>query len=114
MCADYRQLVFENITQGMKLIIDAMDEWEMSVLSSNRVKSQSRSLFPLGLLPRGLIVTGSRSQKFIALVDDAPEIRQDQSFPLEYREPLELLWRDPGVQLAYSRGNEYALPESLP
>jgi hypothetical protein len=58
--------------------------------------------------------TGSRSQKFIALVDDAPEIRQGQSFPLEYREPLELLWRDPGVQLAYSRGNEYALPESLP
>ncbi|KAJ9102879.1 hypothetical protein QFC19_004607 [Naganishia cerealis] len=34
----YRQLVFDNIVQGMKLIIDAMDEWEMSVLSSNRVR----------------------------------------------------------------------------
>jgi hypothetical protein len=39
---DYRQLVFDNIVQGMKLIIDAMDEWEMTVDPSNRVNS-----FPL-------------------------------------------------------------------
>jgi len=35
---DYRQLVFSNVVNGMKLIIDAMDEWEMSVESHNRVR----------------------------------------------------------------------------
>ncbi|KAJ9092471.1 hypothetical protein QFC20_007358 [Naganishia adeliensis] len=84
----YRQLVFDNIVQGMKLIIDAMDEWEMTVDPSNR--------------------------RYITLVDNAPDIKDGQTFPLEYREPLERLWRDRGVQLACSRGNEYALPENLP
>ena len=38
MISDYRQLVFSNVVNGMKLIIDAMDEWEMSVESHNRVR----------------------------------------------------------------------------
>lgn len=33
----YRQLVFVNVVQGMKLIIDAMDSWEMSASPENRV-----------------------------------------------------------------------------
>ncbi|GHJ90044.1 hypothetical protein NliqN6_6446 [Naganishia liquefaciens] len=85
---DYRQLVFDNIVNGMKLIIDAMDEWEISVEPSNR--------------------------KFIALVDNPPDIQEGQVFPAEYREPLERLWKDRGVQHACARGNEYALPENLP
>jgi hypothetical protein len=43
---DYRQLVFSNVVNGMKLIIDAMDEWEMSVESHNRV-SLNTSFFIL-------------------------------------------------------------------
>jgi hypothetical protein len=40
---DYRQLVFSNVVNGMKLIIDAMDEWEMSVESHNRVSLNTSS-----------------------------------------------------------------------
>lgn len=36
----YRQLVFVNVVQGMKLIIDAMDSWEMSASVENRVRSR--------------------------------------------------------------------------
>jgi guanine nucleotide-binding protein subunit alpha len=104
---DYRQLVFDNIVQGMKLIIDAMDEWEISVESSNRVRPASSS-------SRMFLTIRIALQKFIALVDDAPEIQDGQVFPFEYREPLERLWRDRGVQHACQRGNEYALPENLP
>jgi hypothetical protein len=43
---DYRQLVFSNVVNGMKLIIDAMDEWEMSVESHNRVRAQISSYQP--------------------------------------------------------------------
>ncbi|KAG7553586.1 hypothetical protein FFLO_03018 [Filobasidium floriforme] len=84
----YRQLVFSNVVNGMKLIIDAMDEWEMSVESHNR--------------------------KYIALVDNPPDIKDGETFPMQYREPLESLWKDRGVQEAFARGNESALPENLP
>jgi hypothetical protein len=56
----------------------------------------------------------SRLQKHITLIDNAPDIKDGESFPLKYREPLEALWNDPGVQQAYARGNESALPENLP
>lgn len=84
----YRQLVFLNIVQGMKLIVDTMDECQLQVNSTNR--------------------------KYIALVDALPDIHQGQPFPIQYREPLEQLWMDQGVQSCYERGNESALPENLP
>lgn len=38
MWADYRQLVFSNIVNGMRSIIDIMDVWEMRVHADNRVR----------------------------------------------------------------------------
>ncbi len=37
-CPDYRQLVFLNVMQGMKSIVDTMDDWEISVEPQNRVR----------------------------------------------------------------------------
>jgi hypothetical protein len=80
--------------------------------NKRRIIKQGMSSFPL---PRSVSLTFCIAlQKFIALVDDAPEIQDGQVFPFEYREPLERLWRDRGVQHACQRGNEYALPENLP
>lgn len=36
--ADYRQLIFSNIINGMRTIIDTMDIWEMRVEDDNRVR----------------------------------------------------------------------------
>lgn len=79
--------------------------------NKRRIVKQGPSSFP----SRNVLLTFCiGSQKFIALVDNAPEIQDGQVFPFEYREPLERLWRDRGVQHACQRGNEYALPENLP
>ena len=84
---DYRQLVFVNIVNGMKLIIDAMDSLELAVAPENR--------------------------QYIPLIDNAPDINSGQSFPLNYKEAISALWQDETVQLCWSRGNENALPENL-
>lgn len=42
---------------------------------------------------------------------DAPDLRDGDPFPMEYLEPLQSLWKDPGVEAAIARGNEAALPE---
>lgn len=98
----------------MKLIIDAMDEWEMSVESHNRVRTTPSPPLPpsTSLIQSGTYVLAI--QKYIALVDNPPDIKDGETFPMQYREPLESLWKDRGVQEAFARGNESALPENLP
>ncbi|KAG8935897.1 hypothetical protein FRC02_005652 [Tulasnella sp. 418] len=83
----YRQLIFSNVILGMKLILDAMEDWNMSVSEANK-----RHLPPFELFP---------------------DIRDGEPFPVKYFEPLDALWRDEAVQKAYQRGNEAALPENL-
>ncbi|KXN88056.1 Guanine nucleotide-binding protein alpha-2 subunit [Leucoagaricus sp. SymC.cos] len=84
----YRQLVFDNITRGMRYLLDAMDEFEIKVSEEN--------------IPN------------IELVDNAKDIGDGEPFPPQYIAPLKALWADPNVQRAYERGNEAALPENLP
>ncbi|KAK7688009.1 hypothetical protein QCA50_008379 [Cerrena zonata] len=84
---NYRQLVFNNLTHGMKYILDAMDDMGIA-LSDDSVSH-------------------------VQLIDDAIDLRDGQPFPQEYYEPLKKLWEDPSVQKAWERGNEAALPDNL-
>lgn len=81
----YRQLVFDNITRGLRYLLDAMDVFEIKVLEEN--------------IPN------------VELIDNAKDIGDGEPFPTQYIEPLKALWADPNVQKAYDRGNEAALPE---
>ena len=81
----YRQLVFNNLTHGMKYVLDAMDEMELSVLPEN--------------------------EDFVQMVIDAADLKDGEPFPKDYYEPLKRLWEDPNVQKAWERGNEAALPD---
>lgn len=81
----YRQLVFDNLTRGLRYVLDAMEDMELEVLEEN--------------LP------------YVELVDGARDLRDGEAFPTEYHPPLKALWADPNVQKAYERGNEAALPE---
>ena len=47
------------------------------------------------------------------MIESAPDLKDGEPFPAEYRIPLESLWKDTGVQKALLRGNEVALPENL-
>jgi hypothetical protein len=81
----YRQLVFENLTRGLKYLLDSMEDMDLKVSEAN---------FP-----------------YIELIENASDLRDGEPFPMTYYEPLKSLWADPGVQKAWERGNEAALPE---
>ncbi|KAF8060760.1 heterotrimeric G protein alpha subunit 4 [Lyophyllum atratum] len=83
----YRQLTFDNLTRGMKYLLDAMEDMELKVAEDN--------------VP------------YLDLIENATDLRDGEAFPLSYYEPLKSLWEDPNVQKAWERGNEAALPENL-
>ncbi|CAD7060769.1 unnamed protein product [Tilletia caries] len=55
----------------------------------------------------------SMKARYLHLFISYPDIAEEQTFPMDYYEPLMLLWNDKGVQAAYSRGNEAAVPENF-
>jgi hypothetical protein len=81
----YRQLVFNNLTHGMKYLLDAMEDMDLKVSEEN--------------IPH------------IAMIENARDIRDGEPFPMDFYQPLLSLWTDPNVQKAWERGNEAALPE---
>ncbi len=81
----YRQLVFNNLTHGIKYLIDAMEDMGIE-LSEN-------------------------TAEYVPMIEDAVDLRDSQAFPMEFLGPLRKLWEDPNVQKAWSRGNEAALPD---
>ena len=81
----YRQLIFDNLTRGLKYVLDAMEDMELKVKDGN--------------------------VQYLDLIENARDIRDGEPFPMEFFEPLKSLWEDPGVQMAFGRGNEAALPE---
>ncbi|KZV77441.1 heterotrimeric G protein alpha subunit 4 [Peniophora sp. CONT] len=83
----YRQLIFNNLTQGMKYVIESMDDMGLEVSSDNA--------------------------HLVELIENAVDLRDGEAFPTDYYEPLQALWTDSGVQKAWERGNEAALPENL-
>ncbi|KIY50059.1 guanine nucleotide-binding protein alpha-2 subunit [Fistulina hepatica ATCC 64428] len=83
----YRQLVYDNITRGLKYMLDAMEDMELKVSVDN--------------------------EEHLVAVENARDIRDGEPFPMELYEPLKALWGDTAVQLAWQRGNEAAIPENL-
>jgi guanine nucleotide-binding protein subunit alpha len=83
----YRQLVFNNLTHGLKYLLDAMEDMDLKVSEENI--------------------------SYVELVESASDIRDGEPFPHAFYEPLKSLWLDSNVQKAYERGNEAALPENL-
>jgi hypothetical protein len=81
----YRQLTFDNLTRGLKYLLDAMEDMDLKVSEEN--------------------------QPYLELVENASDLRDGEPFPPAYYEPLKALWADPNVQKAWERGNEAALPE---
>ncbi|KZT09053.1 heterotrimeric G protein alpha subunit 4 [Laetiporus sulphureus 93-53] len=83
----YRQLVFNNLTHGLKYLIDSMEDMELEVSPEN--------------------------EQYVQLITDAPDLKDGEAFPEQYHEPLQKLWEDINVQKAWERGNEAALPDNL-
>ncbi|KAF8525263.1 heterotrimeric G protein alpha subunit 4 [Hysterangium stoloniferum] len=84
----YRQLVFNNITYGLKVVLEALEDvFEIKLEDENWT--------------------------YADMVQDAPDLRDGEPFPMEYMQPLQALWNDSSVKAAIARGNEAALPENF-
>jgi len=81
----YRQQVFNNLTQGMLLLLESMVDMHLKLSAENQV--------------------------YFDMIEHAPELRDGESFPIFFYHPLKTLWADPNVQKAWYRRNEAALPE---
>lgn len=81
----YRQLVFNNLTHGLKYLLDAMEDMELQVSPENA--------------------------DAVHVIEDAVDIKDGEPYPAQFLEPLRALWEDPNVQQAWRRGNEAALPD---
>lgn len=82
---NYRQLVFNNLTFGLRYVLEAMDDMELEVADDNL--------------------------KYLEMMAEVTDLPDGEPFPVQYLEPLKALWSDVNVQKACSRGNEAALPE---
>ena len=85
---DYRKIVFTNLVNGMRMVIDLMDELNMAVAAPNR--------------------------RYIQLVDNEVPVNTGEAFPPKYYEALRNLWADPQVQACYAKSYQYALQENMP
>ncbi|KAH9947360.1 heterotrimeric G protein alpha subunit 4 [Amylocystis lapponica] len=83
----YRQLVFNNLTHGLKYLLDAMEDMNLTVSAENA--------------------------PHVRVIEDAVDLKDGEPYPISYLEPLRKLWEDPFVQQAWERGNEAALPDNL-
>jgi guanine nucleotide-binding protein subunit alpha len=81
----FRQLIFNNLTHGLKYVLESMEDMGLRVSPDN--------------------------SEHVELIEGADDIRDGEVFPQHFYDPLRLLWSDTGVQQAWNRGNEAALPE---
>jgi guanine nucleotide-binding protein subunit alpha len=55
----------------------------------------------------------TNTKPYCDYVFEDKEIKDSESFPRSYLQPLRALWTDKGVQLSVRRGNEYALYDNI-
>ncbi|KAJ7462946.1 heterotrimeric G-protein alpha subunit, GPA2-like protein [Mycena latifolia] len=80
----YRQLVFDNLMHGLKYLLDALPDMDLKLPWPD-----------------------------VELIESAPNLYDREPFPLEYLGPLQRLWDEEVVGIAWARRNEIALQENL-
>lgn len=87
----YREIIFSNIIESMKSIINAMnDKLKIPFEDEDEI---NRAAFDL--------------------IDSLPEPMEcDYNLPTEIASAIKLCWQDEGVKEAYKRRNEYQLNDS--
>ncbi|KAG5436866.1 hypothetical protein PCANB_001619 [Pneumocystis canis] len=83
----YRTIVFSNMLQSMRLIIEAMEEFD-------------------------ICFDRPENEQYLDLLLQDRELTDRENLPPEYYRPLISLWEDAGVTRAVNRGNEYALHDN--
>ncbi|RDW81925.1 G protein alpha subunit [Coleophoma cylindrospora] len=85
---EWRLIIFNNILEGLRKSIEAMEEF-------------------------GIEFGFPNSSIHLPLISDDIDIKPFDPIPIEYRQAFKDLWKDPGMQTAIERGNEFALHDNL-
>jgi len=139
-----RQLLFDNLTGGLKTLLAALPDLELELVVEDGYKNlysdadgEGRAGYVKDWAPNeyggdaiaavvkqwladGASEEGDGGVKAhsladdVALIESAPGLRDGEEFPLKYLGPLLRLWNEPVVRQAWARANEAALPENLP
>ncbi|KAF7328293.1 hypothetical protein MSAN_02486300 [Mycena sanguinolenta] len=133
----FRQRVFENLTRGLKYLLDALPDMGLELPEvygdvyegPDDNEGYVRGWGPgedgavaggEGLIRRGMCGAGTAEgtrpdgiAADLALIEHAKGIGDGELFPMRYYGPLARLWAEPVVQTAWNRGNEVAVPENL-
>ncbi|KAF7339004.1 Guanine nucleotide-binding protein alpha-2 subunit [Mycena venus] len=113
----FRQLVFDNLTRGLKYLLDALPDMGLELPESyTDVDPETGYGSKKGEGGSELDEEGVKGEGIgndVALVEHAEDLRDGEPFPLRYYGPLSRLWGEEVVRTAWNRGNEAAVPENL-
>ncbi|KAJ7159795.1 heterotrimeric G-protein alpha subunit, GPA2-like protein [Mycena filopes] len=126
----FRQLVFDNLTRGLKYLLDALPD--MGLALPDVYSDVDEGGWVVGWAPHGAGeggegeggekqrqrggeegVRGEEIGTDLALIEHAEDLRDGEVFPMRYYGALARLWAEPVVRTAWGRGNEAAVPENL-
>merc|ERR1711977_535165 len=85
---EWRVIIFNNILDGLRMTIDAMDEF-------------------------GITFEFDNTTAHLPVIMQEKDLRPYEPIPVEYLRAFKDMWRDPGIQKAIERGNEFALHDNL-
>ncbi|KAI9678038.1 MAG: G-Protein alpha subunit [Caeruleum heppii] len=85
---DWRAIIFSNINNAYKVILEAMEELEIGLAEPS-------------------------NEQYVALVVLDRDLGSKETLPAEYLIAFKNLWTDAGIQNAIEKGNEFALHDNL-
>ncbi|KAJ7217520.1 G-protein alpha subunit-domain-containing protein [Mycena rebaudengoi] len=127
----YRQVIFDNLTRGLNDLLDALLDMDLELPPTYTHvypmdDPRGRGGYVQGWAPGecggmnrigdGQDEKGAKPddlQTDVELIKSAPILCDGEPFPLKYLGPLQRLWNEEVVRVAWSRGNETMLPENL-
>ena len=114
---EWRIIIFNNILDGMRMTVDAMEEFGISFEYENTTVSVSNCSDTLDILStRRLACTvpdADLLQAHLPTIMQEKDLTPYEPIPIEYLRAFKDLWKDPGAQKAIERGNEFALFDNL-
>jgi guanine nucleotide-binding protein subunit alpha len=85
---EWRVIIFNNILDGLRMAVDAMDEYGFSFEYEN-------------------------TAVHLPTLMQEKDLRPFEPIPIEYLRAFKDLWKDPGLQKVVEKGNEFALHDNL-
>lgn len=104
---EWRVIIFNNILDGLRMVIDAMGEFGIEFEYENTAVSIF-SPFNCAAMNSNIF------QTHVPIILQEKDLRPYEAIPIEYLRAFKDLWNDPGLQKTVERGNEYALHDNLP